>query len=79
MFFFVCSKAQELVGSEQFTRIYDYLSDQRHKQSEDASCTDAIILSGLETLCSDSYACKLIDELVLFDTVNELNERTQNS
>ncbi|CAF0885323.1 unnamed protein product [Adineta ricciae] len=76
---FCRSKAQELVGSEHFTRIYDYLHDQRHKQSEDASCTDAIILSGLETLCSNSYACKLIDELVLFDTVNELNERTLNS
>ncbi|UJR28665.1 hypothetical protein I4U23_009894 [Adineta vaga] len=73
------SKAQELVGTDNFTLIYGYLHDQRQKQSEDPTRTDDVLLSGLQTLCSNSYACKLIDELVLLDCVNELDERTQTT
>jgi hypothetical protein len=74
---FYFSKAQELVGPESFTHIYNYLHDQRQKQSEDPTCTDDILLSGLATLSTNSYACKLINELVLHECLNELNERTQ--
>ncbi|CAF0816544.1 unnamed protein product [Adineta steineri] len=73
------SKAQQLVGSENFTQCYNYLHDQREKQSKDPRCTDDILLSGLETLCSNSYACKLINELVLHECLNDINERTKNS
>ncbi len=73
------SKAQELIGSENFIRIYNYLHAQRRKQSEDPTRTDDIILSGLETLSSNVYACTLINELVLHECLNELNERTLTS
>ena len=76
---FYFSKAQALVGSEDFNRIYSYLHDQREKQSEDATRTDDALRAGLETLCSNSYACQLINELVLLDCVDDLCERTQTS
>jgi hypothetical protein len=73
------SKAQGLIGSEDFNRIYGYLHDQHEKQSKDPTRTDDIILSGLQTLSTNSYACTLINELVLHECLNELNERTQTS
>ena len=48
------------------------------KQSVDPTRSDDIILSGLQTLSSNSHACTLINELVLHEFLNELNERTQN-
>lgn len=70
------SKAIELVGSQNFTDIYNYLHDQRQKQADDPTRTDDIILSGLGSLSSNTHACTLINELVLHECLNELNERT---
>ncbi|CAF0733342.1 unnamed protein product [Rotaria sordida] len=73
------SKAQELIGSENFSRIYNYLHEQHKEQSEDPTRTDNIILSGLQALSTNSHACTLINELVLHECLNELNERTETS
>jgi hypothetical protein len=73
------SKAQELIGSEGFNRVYTYLHDQHRLQFADSTRTDDIILSGLETLSSNQYACTLINELVLHECLNELNEGTLTS
>ncbi|CAF3404709.1 unnamed protein product [Rotaria socialis] len=73
------SKAIELVGLENFTRIHNYLHTQHKKQSEDPTLTDDIIVSDLHALSSDSHACTLINELVLHECLNELNERTEAS
>ena len=76
---FYFSKAKELIGLENFNRIYNYLHDQHKIQCKDPSRTDDFILSGLHELCSNSHACTLINELVLHECLNELNERTQIS
>jgi len=79
LFFLLSSKAQELVGSENFNKIYNFLHDEHKKQFEDPARTDDIVLSGLETISSNKYACTLINELVLHECVNELNDRSQMS
>lgn len=75
----IFSKAQALIGSESFNRVYNYLHDQHKKQTEDPTHTDEIILSGLQGLTSNSYASTLINELVLHECLDELNERTNTS
>jgi hypothetical protein len=68
-------KAQELIGHEEFSRIYDYLGDQRRQQSNDSSRTDETILSSLNSLNSNTHACTLINELVLYECLNEISRR----
>ena len=72
-FFF--RKAQELIGPENFTRVYNYLQEQRRDQARDSTRTDDVILSGLESLSNNSQACTLINALVLYECLNELNEQ----
>ena len=79
---YLCSssrKAQELLGPEGFDRVYNYLHDQRREQARDPTRSDDVILSGLETLSSNGYARTLINELVLYECLNELNERSETS
>lgn len=71
------SKAQELIGNDGFNLVYNYLHDEHQKQFQDPTRSDEVILSGLQTLSSNQYACTLINELVLHECLNELNERTQ--
>jgi hypothetical protein len=73
------SKAHELLGAEEFDRVYNYLHDQRREQARDPTRSDDVIISGLETLSSNAHGRTLINELVLYECLNKLNERSENS
>lgn len=68
-----------MIGEENFEIVRTYLQDQRRQQSHDATRTDDIILSGLQTICPNSAACNLIDDFVLHECLNEFNERSETS